>query len=211
MLDAICERLRPTLYTPDTCLVRELDPVNEMLFIIRGHLDSTTTNGGRTGFFNSCRIGPGDFCGEELLTWALDPCTSTAATLPSSTRTVRAVTEVETFALVADDLRFVASQFRRLHSKLIRNKFRFYSQHWRTWASCFIQTAWRRYRQRKLSAKLHPVESRKDPVPKAAEVFMGRLVASARNGASERSAFEGTGSMLLRKPTEPDFYGDAER
>ncbi|KAL4309836.1 hypothetical protein GQ457_01G019940 [Hibiscus cannabinus] len=76
MLDAICERLKPCLCTPSTRIVREGDPVNEMLFIIRGHLDSCTTNGGRTGFFNSSRIGPGDFCGEELLTWALDPCPS---------------------------------------------------------------------------------------------------------------------------------------
>ncbi|GLJ53273.1 hypothetical protein SUGI_1135320 [Cryptomeria japonica] len=73
MLDAICERLKPALSTQGTFLVREGDPVNEMLFIIRGHLESYTTNGGRTGFFNSTIIGPGDFCGEELLTWALDP------------------------------------------------------------------------------------------------------------------------------------------
>lgn len=72
MLDAICERLKPALCTQDTCLVLEGDPVNEMLFIIRGNIDSYTTNGGRTGFFNSCHIGPGDFCGEELLTWALN-------------------------------------------------------------------------------------------------------------------------------------------
>jgi len=75
-LDAICERLKPALCTEGTFLVREGDPVNEMLFIIRGHLDSYTTNGGRTRFFNSCRIGLGDFCGEELLTWALDPSPS---------------------------------------------------------------------------------------------------------------------------------------
>lgn len=125
MLEAICERLRPALYTDGTYVVRELDPVNEMIFIIRGHLDSTTTDGGRTGFFNSCRIGPGDFCGEELLTWALDPRPS--ACLPSSTRTVRAISEVEAFALVSSDLKFVASQFRRLHSKQLRQKFRFKS------------------------------------------------------------------------------------
>ncbi|XP_020249877.1 putative cyclic nucleotide-gated ion channel 15, partial [Asparagus officinalis] len=188
MLDAICERLQPALYTPDTCVVREFDPVNEMLFIIRGHLDSTTTNGGRTGFFNSCRIGPGDFCGEELLTWALDPRASTAAALPSSTRTVSAVSEVETFALVADDLRFVAAQFRRLHSKRIRHKFRFYSQHWRTWAACFIQAAWRRHRQ-KMAAGLSLTESVTEPEPASAAVFVGRLVASVRKGATEGLGF----------------------
>jgi len=122
MLDAICERLKPALCTENTYLVREGDPVNETLFIIRGHLDSYTTNGGRTGFFNSCRIGPGDFCGEELLTWALGPRPSFI--LPSSTRTVKAISEVEAFALIAEDLKFVASQFRRLHSKQLRHKFR---------------------------------------------------------------------------------------
>ncbi|XXG44679.1 hypothetical protein AAC387_Pa01g4416 [Persea americana] len=152
MLDAICERLKPALCTDGTCLVREGDPVNEMLFIIRGHLDSNTTNGGRTGFFNSCRIGPGDFCGEELLTWALDP--RPIVVLPSSTRTVRAISEVEAFALIADDLKFVASQFRRLHSKQLRHKFRFYSYQWRTWASCFIQAAWRSYKRRRDSEEL---------------------------------------------------------
>ncbi|GJT38307.1 CNGC15b-like protein [Tanacetum coccineum] len=72
-IDAICERLKPVISTGGTCLVREGDPTNEMLFIMRGHLDSYTTGGGRSGFFNQCEIGPGDFCGEELLTWALDP------------------------------------------------------------------------------------------------------------------------------------------
>nr|POE52570.1 protein cngc15a [Quercus suber] len=76
MLDAICERLKPCPY-------------------------SCTTNGGRSGFFNSCSIGAGDFCGEELLTWALDPRPNVV--LPSSTRTVKAITEVEAFALIAED------------------------------------------------------------------------------------------------------------
>lgn len=48
--DTICERLKPHLYIAGTCLVREADPVNEMHFIIRGHLDSYATDGGRTGF-----------------------------------------------------------------------------------------------------------------------------------------------------------------
>ncbi|KAE8647392.1 hypothetical protein Csa_002862 [Cucumis sativus] len=148
MLDAICERLNPYLITSNTYLIREGDPVNEMLFIIRGYLDSHTTNGGRTGFFNSSRLGPSDFCGEELLPWALVDDPRTAAVFPSSTRTVKAVTEVEGFALVAEDLKFVAAQFRKLHSKQIRSTFRFYSHQWRTWAACFIQAAWFRYKRR---------------------------------------------------------------
>ncbi|KAM7254058.1 hypothetical protein ACFE04_031740 [Oxalis oulophora] len=147
LLDAICERLKPSLYTENTYIVREGDPVNEMIFIIRGRLESVTTDGGRSGFFNRGLLKEADFCGEELLTWALDP--KSAANLPSSTRTVRALTEVEAFALEAEELKFVASQFRRLHSRQVQHTFRFYSQQWRTWAACFIQAAWRRHLRRK--------------------------------------------------------------
>ena len=122
LLDALCDRLKPVLYTEKSCIVREGDPVDEMLFIMRGNLATMTTNGGRTGFFNSVDLKAGDFCGEELLTWALDPHSST--NLPISTRTVVAIIEVEAFALMADDLKFVASQFWRLHSKQLQHTFR---------------------------------------------------------------------------------------
>nr|CAD1824624.1 unnamed protein product [Ananas comosus var. bracteatus] len=157
LLDAICERLVSSLSTKDTYIVREGDPVNEMLFVIRGQLESSTTNGGRTGFFNSITLRPGDFCGEELLTWALMP--NPSANFPSSTRTVRALSEVEAFALRAEDLKFVANQFKRLHSKKLQHAFRFYSHQWRTWGACFIQAAWRRYKKRKLARELAEQES----------------------------------------------------
>ncbi|GAB2276293.1 Probable cyclic nucleotide-gated ion channel 14 [Dionaea muscipula] len=155
LLDAICERLKSSLNTQGTFIVREGDPVTEMLFIIRGKLESSTTNGGRSGFFNSISLGPGDFCGEELLGWALLP----KSTLPSSTRTVRALVEVEAFTLQAEDLKFVANQFRRLHSRKLQHTFRFYSHHWRTWAACFIQAAWRRHKKRMMARSLSIRES----------------------------------------------------
>lgn len=205
MLDVICERLKPGLCTPGTCLVREGDPVSEMLFIIRGHLDSYTTNGGRTGFFNSCQIGPTDFCGEELLTWALDPRPSVI--LPSSTRTAIALTEVETFALIADDLTFVASQFRRLHSKQLRRTLRFYSHQWRTWAACFIQAAWFRYKRLREASELKAMESSAAPgTDRGVEqkgaglaVYAVKLAGSIRRGGSDLDI------RSLQKPTEPDF------
>ena len=156
LLDAICERLTSSLSTPGTFIVREGDPVTEMLFVIRGKLDSSTTDGGRSGFFNSISLRPGDFCGEELLAWALLP---NAGNLPSSSRTVRAIEEVEAFALKAEDLKFVANQFRRLHSKKLQHTFRYYSHHWRTWAACFIQAAWRRFKKRKMAQMLSLRES----------------------------------------------------
>ncbi|PON52032.1 Voltage dependent potassium channel [Trema orientale] len=157
LLDAICERLVSSLSIQGTYIFREGDPVNEMLFIIRGQVDSSTTNGGRSGFFNSITLRPGDFCGEELLTWALLP--SSSLNLPSSTRTVRALTEVEAFALRAEDLKFVSSQFKRLHSKRLQHAFRYYSHQWRTWGACFIQAAWRRYKKRKMAKELAMQES----------------------------------------------------
>lgn len=222
MLDAICERLKPSLYTPGTCIVREGDPVNEMLFIVRGRLDSCTTNGGRTGFFNSCRIGSGDFCGEELLPWALDP--RPTAVLPSSTRTVKAITEVEAFALSAEDLKFVAAQFRRLHCKQLRHTFRFHSHQWRTWAACFIQAAWFRYKRMKETNALKKKEDlMMDYVPdtqyfsaplqppmggSSYSMYSGKLVASPRKGRSLRYGSELDIFGSLMKPLEPDFNED---
>ncbi|CAM8961322.1 unnamed protein product [Rhodiola kirilowii] len=201
MIDAICERLKPSLCTEGSYLVREGDPVNEMLFIIRGHLDSYTTNGGRTGFFNSSRIGPGDFCGEELLTWALDP--RPGVILPSSTRTVKSIQEVEAFALMADDLTFVASQFRRLHSKQLRHKFRFYSHQWRTWAACFVQAAWRRYKKRKEVTDILA----KEKAQSSASIYAAKLAASTkRRGVTIKHSRSDTGVIgPLTKPAEPDF------
>ncbi|XP_059459280.1 cyclic nucleotide-gated ion channel 1-like isoform X2 [Corylus avellana] len=153
LLDALCDRLKPALYTEKSFIIREGDPVEEMLFIMRGNLATMTTYGGRTGFLNTADLKAGDFCGDELLTWALDPHSST--NLPISTRTVNALVEVEAFALMAEDLKFVATQFQGLHSPEVQHTFRFYSQQWRTWAACFIQTAWRRYREKKLGATIY--------------------------------------------------------
>ncbi|KAL2558721.1 Cyclic nucleotide-gated ion channel 1 [Forsythia ovata] len=220
LLDAMCDRLKPILYTEDSFIVREGDPVDEMLFIMRGKLLTVTTNGGRTGFLNSDYLKGGDFCGEELLTWALDPHSS--SNLPISTRTVQALSEVEAFALVADDLKFVASQFRRLHSKQLRHTFRFYSQQWRTWAACFIQAAWRRYYRKKLEESLREEENRlQDALAKGggsspslgATIYASRFAANAlrllrRNGTKKARIPERISPILLQKPAEPDFTAE---
>ncbi|KAG5409364.1 hypothetical protein IGI04_005683 [Brassica rapa subsp. trilocularis] len=219
LLDALCDRLQPVLYTEESYIVREGDPVDEMLFIMRGKLLTMTTNGGRTGFFNSEHLGAGDFCGEELLTWALDPHTS--SNLPISTRTVRALVEVEAFALKADDLKFVASQFRRLHSKQLRHTFRFYSQQWRTWAACFIQAAWRRHVKKKMEESLKEEENRlQDALAKEAcgsSPSLGATMYASRFAANILRTIRRSGlvrkprmpeRMLLQKPAEPDFNSD---
>ncbi|XP_072074901.1 putative cyclic nucleotide-gated ion channel 7 isoform X3 [Arachis hypogaea] len=226
LLDAICERLKPTLYTEGTDIVREGDPVNEMLFIIRGRLESVTTDGGRSGFFNRGLLKEGDFCGEELLTWALDP--KAAANLPSSTRTVKAINEVEAFALEAEELKFVASQFRYIHSRQVQHTFRFYSQQWRTWAAIYIQAAWRRYMRRKHTMQRRQEEeyyydsddsggdSAKALVKRssssssfATTMYASRFAANVLHGHRLREAGSSTSLGRIQKPSEPDFshYG----
>lgn len=153
MLDAICERLRHVWYSQGSSLVSEGDLVQEMLFIMRGSLESYTTDGGRSGFLDTCCIGPGDFCGEELLTSALqDP--SPSLILPCSTRTVKAKTEVEALALTVDDMKLVSSQYRRIRSKELRKTFKESSLQCRTWAACSIQGAWLSYKRRRSSSEI---------------------------------------------------------
>ncbi|CAL4888769.1 unnamed protein product [Urochloa decumbens] len=220
LLDAMCDRLKPMLYTEGSCIIREGDPVNEMLFIMRGTLESTTTNGGQTGFFNSNVLKGGDFCGEELLTWALDP--TQASNLPVSTRTVKTLSEVEAFALRADDLKFVATQFRRLHSKQLQHTFRFYSQQWRTWAACFIQAAWHRYCRKKLEETLFEKEKRLQAAIVCdgttslslgaalyASRFAGNMMRILRRNATRKARLqERVPARLLQKPAEPNFFAE---
>ncbi|KAL8500652.1 hypothetical protein ACS0TY_020289 [Phlomoides rotata] len=233
LLDAICERLKPSLYTENTYVLREGDPVDEMLFIIRGRLESVTTDGGRSGFFNRGFLKESDFCGEELLTWALDP--KSATNFPPSTRTVKALTEVEAFALTADELKYITSQFRRIHSRQVQQTFRFYSQQWRTWASTFIQAAWRRYLRRKLAELHYGDESREDSSDEdygddddvqkglitgtssksrsrsskvSATMLASRFAANAIRGVNKfRTKSGGSVSKIrLAKPHEPEFH-----
>ncbi|GLT84765.1 hypothetical protein SLE2022_029790 [Rubroshorea leprosula] len=217
-LDSMCDRLKAVLYTEKSYIVREGEPVEEMLFIIRGNLVSTTTNGGITGFFNASNLKAGDFCGEELLTWALVPQSSSH--LPISSRTVQALSEVEAFALLADDLKSVASQYRRLHSKQVQHIFRFYSLQWRTWAACFVQGAWRRYfRRMKLLESLQEEEARLQNaladdlgVNVGASIYVSRFAANALRSLRQDEAptprIPERLPLLPQKPAEPDFTAD---
>lgn len=196
-----------------------------MLFIIRGTLESSTTDGGRTGFFNSTILRPGDFCGEELLSWALLP--RSTLNLPSSTRTVKSLIEVEAFVLRAEDLKFVANQFRRLYSKKLQHTFRYYSHHWRTWAACFIQVAWRRHKKRMMAKSLSMKESycvhdenekeEEESAPSTpshpAMQSLGVTILASRFAANtRRGALKAKNVQLpkLQKPEEPDFSADPD-
>ncbi|KAA8516168.1 hypothetical protein F0562_019347 [Nyssa sinensis] len=213
LLDAICDYLKPVLYTENSYVVREGDPVDEMLFVMRGSLITMTTNGGRSTILHTDYLKAGDFCGEELLTWALDP--NNSSILPSSTRTVKAVTDVEAFALVSADLKFVASQYRRLQSKQVQHTFRYHSPHWRTWAAVVIRAAWIRHCRRKLKKSLREEEDRlQDALAKEGgnSLSLGATIyasmfstALRRNHAGNPELPHRLPPLLVQKPEEPDF------
>ncbi|XWS16543.1 hypothetical protein CRYUN_Cryun34aG0097400 [Craigia yunnanensis] len=166
-----------------------------------------------------CFLKEGDFCGEELLTWALNP--KAGSNLPSSTRTVKALNEVEAFALEAEELKFVSSQFRRLHSRQVQHTFQFYSQQWRTWASSFIQTAWRKYSKRKYAELRRKEEEgeldyndeqslvgKSDNTAEShslgATIFASCFAANLR-GHKNRGTTSSLSLIKVPKPPEPDF------
>jgi cyclic nucleotide gated channel len=222
LLDAICERLQPTLFTPGTNVMEEGDRVSEMLFIVWGQLKSVTKSGGKVGSVTVGKLKPGLFCGEELLPWALDP--KSGEILPYSASTVTAETEVEAFALKAEDLKFVATRFRRLHSKQLQHTFRHYSQKWRIWAACSIQAAWRRYVARKLEeARRREEESLRAPLSMAAghshgnasfgaALLVSRFAVNAMRSVHRlrdlHAAQQRLSSLKLQKPAEPDFSAE---
>ncbi|KAK7317151.1 hypothetical protein RJT34_01135 [Clitoria ternatea] len=219
LLDLSCDRLKPVLYIKESYIMRENEPVEEMLFIMGGRLHTMTSDLGRSSFFNSGYLIDGDFCGEELLTWALDPHSS--SNLPLSTRTVQTLSEVEAFTLKADDLKFIASQFRRLYTRSqLGHIFRFYSPQWRTWAACFIQAAWRRCCRRKLEESLREEEERLQSHAMANEAYGSSLSLGATLFAStfvtkvktrlKTAREKGTKRWVpthikWHKPAEPDF------
>ncbi|XP_022974666.1 cyclic nucleotide-gated ion channel 1-like [Cucurbita maxima] len=147
LLDSMCEYLKPVLFTKRSFILQEGDPIDTMLFIMKGKLSNIITFGWNNKPYTDI-LKAGDFCGEELVQWAMDP---TSTSLPISARTVESLTEVEAFALKADELKFVTSQFhfQRLNSKQFQLRVRFYSHQWKVWAAYKVQEAWHDYVERK--------------------------------------------------------------
>lgn len=66
ILDAICDKLRQNLYISGSDILYQGGPVDKMVFIVRGKLESISADGSKAPLHD------GDVCGEELLTWYLE-------------------------------------------------------------------------------------------------------------------------------------------
>jgi cyclic nucleotide gated channel len=143
ILNNICERVQPLLFTKGEKILREGDPVQRMLFIVKGHLESTQKLS--KGMVSTCMLGPGNFCGDELLSWCLRR--PFLERLPPSSATFRSLEPTEAFGLDAQDLKYITEHFRyKFANEKYRRIARYYSSSWRTWAAVTIQLVWRKYK-----------------------------------------------------------------
>lgn len=152
VLDNICDRLRPHLFIKGETVIREGDPVQRMLFVVRGHLHSSHQLS--NGQPSICYLGPGNFCGDELLSWCLRR--PFVERMPPSSATLTSIDSTEAFGLEAQDLKYVTEHFRfNFENENLKRTARYYSSGWRTWAAVTIQIAWKRY----MTRKSHPSPS----------------------------------------------------
>ncbi|TYK20846.1 cyclic nucleotide-gated ion channel 1-like [Cucumis melo var. makuwa] len=152
LLDLMHGDLKPVLFTEDSIILLENKPIDMMVFIIKGKLRATSRRNISNYVSKSdVVLEAGDFYGEELIPWAM---ANHITPHPISTSTIKSLTKVEAFALEANQLRSVVSQFCKQHlpsEQALRHALftaqMFYSNQWRVWAAYKIQEAWRDYCQ----------------------------------------------------------------
>ncbi|XP_020589373.1 cyclic nucleotide-gated ion channel 4-like [Phalaenopsis equestris] len=143
VLENICDRVKSLVFPKGETITREGDPVQKMIFIVRGHLESKQLL--RDGLQSCCMLGPGNFTGDELLSWCLRR--PFVHRLPPSSSTLITLETTEAFGLEAADVKYVTQHFRYVFlNERVRRSARYYSPAWRTWAAVAIQLAWRNYK-----------------------------------------------------------------
>ncbi|CAN6341487.1 unnamed protein product [Urochloa humidicola] len=158
VLENICDRVKSLIFPRGETIVREGDVVQRMLFIVRGHLRCEQEL--RNGATSSCTLGPGNFSGDELLSWCLRR--PFRERLPTASATLVTLESTEAFGLDAADVKYVTQHFRYTFANdKVRRSARYYSPGWRTWAAVAVQLAWRRYKHRKTLASLSFIRPRR--------------------------------------------------
>ncbi|WOH00035.1 hypothetical protein DCAR_0519391 [Daucus carota subsp. sativus] len=168
VLESICDRVKPLVFPEGEIVIKEGDPVQRILFIVRGHLQCNQTV--RSGVNSCCILGPGNYSGDELLSWCMRK--PFIEILPPSLSSVITLEATEAFGLEAEDVKYVTQHF-RLNEK-VKMTARYYSSGWRTWAAVAIQLAWLRYRHRRTLTSLPFIVPRR-PVAQSALVEVERL------------------------------------
>ncbi|KAM3363775.1 cyclic nucleotide-gated ion channel 2 isoform X1 [Capsicum galapagoense] len=145
ILDNICDRVKPLVFSKDEKIIREGDPVHGVVFIVRGRVKSSQNLS--KGMIATSILEPGGFFGDELLSWCLRR--PFIDRLPASSATFTCIESTEAFGLDANHLRFITDHFRyKFANERLKRTARYYSSNWRTWAAVNIQLAWRRYMMR---------------------------------------------------------------
>ncbi|OIW05253.1 hypothetical protein TanjilG_03642 [Lupinus angustifolius] len=171
VLENICDRVKSLVFTKGEIISREGDPVQRMLFVVRGHLQSSQVL--RDGVKSCCMLGPGNFSGDELLSWCLRR--PFIEKLPPSSSTLVTLETTEAFGLEANDVKYVTQHFRYIFMKeKVKRSARYYSPGWRTWASVAIQLAWRRYKHRLTLNSLSFIRLRR-PISRSSSMEEDRL------------------------------------
>ncbi|KAK3427055.1 hypothetical protein EUGRSUZ_F03358 [Eucalyptus grandis] len=171
VLENICDRVKSLIFTKGETIAREGDPVQRMLFVVRGHLQSSQVL--RDGVKSCCMLGPGNFSGDELLSWCLRR--PFIERLPPSSSTLVTLETTEAFGLEAEDVKYVTQHFRYTFvNERVKRSARYYSPGWRTWAAVAIQLAWRRYKHRLTLTSLSFIRPRR-PLSRCSSLGEDRL------------------------------------
>ncbi|KNA18701.1 hypothetical protein SOVF_067680 [Spinacia oleracea] len=171
VLENICDRVKSLVFTKGETITKEGDPVQRMLFIVRGHLQSSQFL--RDGVKSCCMLGPGNFSGDELLSWCLRR--PFIERLPPSSSTLVTLETTEAFGLEAQDVKYVTQHFRYTFvNEKVKRSARYYSPGWRTWAAVAIQLAWRRYKHRLTLTSLSFIRPRR-PLSRSSSLGEDRL------------------------------------
>ncbi|XP_057506322.1 cyclic nucleotide-gated ion channel 4-like isoform X2 [Actinidia eriantha] len=158
VLENICDRVKSLIFTRGEMITKEGEPVQLMIFIVRGHLQSRQVL--RDGVQSCCMLGPGNFSGDELLSWCLRR--PFVDCLPSSSSTLITLETTEAFGLEAEDVKYVTQHFRYTFvNEKVKRSARYYSPGWRTWAAVAIQLVWRRYKHRATLTCLSSIRPRR--------------------------------------------------
>ncbi|KAI8534042.1 hypothetical protein RHMOL_Rhmol10G0057900 [Rhododendron molle] len=156
ILDNICDRVKPLVFSKDEKIIREGDPVQRIVFIVRGRVKSSQRLS--KGVVATSMLEPGGFLGDELLSWCLRR--PFHERLPASSATFTVLESTEAFGLDANNLRYITDHFRyKFANERLKRTARYYSSNWRTWAAVNIQLGWRRYVVRTKGPVSHVAEN----------------------------------------------------